>query len=61
MTAWHEWMSALFGARMNTHVLGAITWADVALSGAVVVLIVIANAIAATVIRRKRKVHRTSS
>lgn len=55
MAAWHEWMSALFGARMNTHVLGALTWADVALSCAVVVLIVIANAIAAIVIRRKRK------
>jgi small-conductance mechanosensitive channel len=40
---------------MNTHVLGAITWADVALSCAVVVLIMIANAIAAIVIRRKRK------
>jgi len=56
MTVWHEWMSALFGTRMNTPVLGATTWADVALSGAVVVLIMIANAIAVTVIRRKRKV-----
>jgi small-conductance mechanosensitive channel len=48
-------MSELFGTRMSTHVLGAVTWADVALSCAVVVLIVIAHAIAATVIRRKRK------
>ena len=55
MTVWHEWMSALFGTYMNTRVLGAITWADVALSGAVVVLIAIANAIAAGVIRHKRK------
>jgi len=55
MTVWHEWMSALFGTRMNTHVLGAVTWADIALSCAVVVLIVIANATAATVIRHKRK------
>ena len=55
MTVWHECMSALFGTRMNTRVLGAITWADIALSCAVVVLIMIANAIAVTVIRRKRK------
>lgn len=55
MTVWHEWMSALFGAQMNTHVFGAITWADVALSCAVVVLIMIAHAIAAIVIRRKRR------
>lgn len=55
MTVWHEWTSALFGAHMNTHVLGAITWADVAMSCAVVVLIMIANATAAIVIRRKRK------
>jgi small-conductance mechanosensitive channel len=55
MTVWHEWMSALFGTDMNRHVLGAITWADVALSCAVVVLIMIANTIAVTVIRRKRK------
>jgi small-conductance mechanosensitive channel len=39
---------------MNTHVLGAITWADVTLSGAVVVLILTAHATAATIIRRKR-------
>jgi small-conductance mechanosensitive channel len=56
MTVWHEWMTALFGTRMNTHVLGAITWANIALSCAVVVLIMIANAIAVAVIRRKRKV-----
>jgi small-conductance mechanosensitive channel len=55
MTAWHEWMSALFGAGMSTRVIGAITWADVALSGAVVALIMIAHAIAAAVIHRKRK------
>lgn len=55
MTVWHEWMSTLFGTQMSTHVLGAITWADLALSGAVVVLIMIVNATAATVIRRKRK------
>ena len=55
MTVWHEWMSALFGTQMNTRVIGAITWADVALSCAVVVLIMIAHATAATVIRRKRK------
>ncbi|HUA25620.1 MAG TPA: mechanosensitive ion channel domain-containing protein [Steroidobacteraceae bacterium] len=40
---------------MNREVLGAITWADIALSCAVVVLITIANAVAATVLRRKRK------
>ncbi|HEX5461671.1 MAG TPA: mechanosensitive ion channel domain-containing protein [Steroidobacteraceae bacterium] len=40
---------------MSAHVLGAITWADVALSCAVVVLMVIANFTAATMIRRKRK------
>jgi len=55
MTVWHEWMSALFGTQMDTHVLGTVTWADVALSCAVVVLIMIANALAAAVIRRKRK------
>jgi small-conductance mechanosensitive channel len=48
-------MSTLFGTRMNAHALGAITWADVALSCAVVVLIMLANAIAAAVIRRKRR------
>jgi len=47
-------MSTLFGTRMNTHVLGAITWADVALSCTVVILIMTANVIAVTVIRRKR-------
>jgi small-conductance mechanosensitive channel len=56
MTVWHEWMTALFGTRMNAHVLGDITWADVALSCAVVILIAIANAVAVAVIRRKRKV-----
>ncbi len=55
MTVWHEWASALFGTQMNRHVIGAITWADVALSSAVVVLVTIAHAIAATMIRRKRK------
>jgi small-conductance mechanosensitive channel len=55
MAVWHDWMSALFGSRVNAHVLGTITWADLALSCAVVVLILIANTIAATVIRRKRK------
>ena len=55
MTVWHEWMSALFGTQMNTRLIGAITWADVALSCAVVVLIMMAHAIAAIVIRRKRK------
>ena len=55
MTVWHEWMSALFGPDMNIHVLGAITWADIALSCAVMVLIMIANVVAAIVIRRKRK------
>ncbi|MGH8169147.1 MAG: mechanosensitive ion channel family protein, partial [Steroidobacteraceae bacterium] len=55
MAAWHEWMTALFGARMSTPVLGAITWADIALSCAVVLLIVIANAAAAALIRSKRK------
>ena len=52
---WHDWMSALFGPRMNAHVLGTITWADLALSCAVVILILVANAIAAAVIRHKRK------
>ena len=56
MTVWHEWMTALFGTRMNIHLLGAITWADIALSCAVLVLIMIANAVAVAVIRRKRKV-----
>ena len=55
MTVWHEWMSALFGTQINGHVIGAITWADVALSCTVVVLITIAHAIAVAVIRRKRK------
>jgi len=55
MAVWHDWMSALFGARMSTHVLGSISWADIALSCAVVVLILIANATAAAIIRRKRK------
>ena len=55
MTVWHEWMSALFGTQMNGRVIGAITWADVALSCTVVVLIMIAHAIAVAVIRRKRK------
>jgi len=52
---WRDWMLALFGPRMDTHALGAITWADLALSCAVVVLILIANAVAAAVIRHKRK------
>ena len=55
MTVWHEWMSALFGTQMNTHIIGAITWADAALSCAVLVLIIVAHTIAATVIHRKRK------
>src|SRR6185312_10285133 len=55
MAVWHDWMSALFGSRVNAHVLGTITWAELALSCAVVILILIANTIAATVIRRKRK------
>src|SRR6185437_13560211 len=55
MTVWHEWMSALFGTRMNTPVFGAVTWADVALICAVVVLIMTAHAAAVIVIRRKRR------
>lgn len=55
MAAWHDWMAALFGPRMNAHVLGAVTWADLALSCAVVILILIANAAAAAIIRRTRK------
>jgi small-conductance mechanosensitive channel len=55
LTVWHEWMSTLFGTYMNTRVLGAITWADAALSCAVVVLIVIVNVIAAVLIRHKRR------
>ena len=55
MAVWHDWMSALFGPRMNAHVLGAVTWANLALSGAVVILILIANATAAAIIRRTRK------
>jgi small-conductance mechanosensitive channel len=55
MAVWHEWMSALFGTRMNARVFGGITRADLALSCALVVLILIANATAATIIRRKRK------
>jgi len=49
MAVWHNWMSALFGSRVNAHVLGAVTWADLALSGALVILILIANATAATI------------
>jgi small-conductance mechanosensitive channel len=56
MTVWHGWMSALFGTYMNTRVLGDITWADVALSSGVVILIAIANTVAAGIIRHKRKV-----
>jgi small-conductance mechanosensitive channel len=55
MTVWREWMSTLFGPRMNVQVLGGITWADVARTCIVVTLILIANAAAATIIRRKRK------
>ncbi|HEV7135785.1 MAG TPA: mechanosensitive ion channel domain-containing protein [Steroidobacteraceae bacterium] len=55
MAVWHEWMSALFGTRMSTHVLGSITWADIALSCTVVLLILIANATAVAVIRHKRR------
>src|SRR5487761_93560 len=55
MAVWHDWMYALFGARMNIHVLGSISCADAALSCAVVVLMLIAHAVAATIIRRKRK------
>jgi len=55
LAVWRDWMSAVFGPRMDAHALGAITWADLALSCAVMVLILIANAIAAAVIRHKRK------
>jgi small-conductance mechanosensitive channel len=55
MAVWHDWMSALFGPRMNAHVLGSVTWADLALSCAVVILILAANATAAAILRRTRK------
>ncbi|MGH8218131.1 MAG: mechanosensitive ion channel family protein [Steroidobacteraceae bacterium] len=55
IAAWNDWLAAMFGPRMNTHVLGAVTWADIALSCSVVILILIANAIAAALIRSKRR------
>ena len=55
MAAWHQWISAVFGTRMSVRVLGPISWADVALSCAVLVLIMIAHATAVALIRRKRK------
>lgn len=56
---WRNWMEVLFGSRVNAHAMGSITWADVLLSCAVIVMVLIANAVAAAVISRKR--HSTAS
>lgn len=55
MAVLHGWMSALFGPRVNEHALGGITWADLSLSCAVVILVMAANGFAAAVVRRKRR------
>jgi len=55
MAVLHGWMSALFGPRVNEHALGGITWADLSLSCAVVILVMAANGFAAVVVRRKRR------
>jgi len=55
MAVLHGWMSALFGPRVNEHALGGITWADLSLSCAVVILVMAANSFAAVVVRRKRR------
>jgi small-conductance mechanosensitive channel len=55
MAMLHGWMSALLGPRMNEQALGSITWADLSLSCAVVILVMAANGFAAVVVRRKRR------
>lgn len=52
---WHDWMATLFGPRVNAHVLGAVTWADLLLSCAVIVVVLVVNVVAAAVIRSKRQ------
>ena len=48
-------LEAMFGARMDNPAFGSITWTDLAVTGCLVLLVLLVNGFAAAFLRRKTK------